>query len=153
MRNQILTAISGVFFFAGQSFADLPTFQGRWHGECVKVVGQTERKLKTYSDKLKIVQYGTVGLKIDGKYHESGVTETSHQNIFGISRSQIATTCDFKGSDEFSCSTRYAAALRATTEAVRFNELTEYRVRNNQLIVSSSDSLGAESTNCTYTRR
>jgi hypothetical protein len=78
--------------------AVVPDFHGKWRGECK--TRDSEGREITNPSRLKIVQFGSVELKMNGTHYTTVEKNRVRSNLLGTGRIVIETSCQFLGPDQ-----------------------------------------------------
>lgn len=114
-----------------EAHAEVPNFHGKWRGEC-KTKDSTGAEVSEGS-RLKIVQYGSIELKINGSRYNTDQENSLRSRLLGTGRLKIETSCQFLTSEQvsglpgpfpqdasggFACSTEAQVGLRGVNSDV-----------------------------------
>jgi hypothetical protein len=87
------------FAAASEALAQAPELHGKWRGDCAT---HRDGKEITISSRIKIVQYGTLELKVDGQRYRVGEKSIVRKNLLGAGRVFVETECSYLTAEQAS---------------------------------------------------
>jgi hypothetical protein len=130
IKRSILITV-GVLSLGWDAHAGGAVFHGKWRGEC-KTRDASGAEI-TKASRLKIVQYGSIELKINRTRYKTDQENSFHSKLLGLGRLKVETSCQFLTSEQvsglpgpfpreslggFACSTEARAGVRGMNEDI-----------------------------------